>query len=185
MELSKIWRQAQQKTGITQKEIGFQNHFAKSTTSNYLHGTTRVPGDAAIDITNTFEDYDVRSAVAYEMFGILKTFDGDRFGKDALSTDAFAEFESHQVDEVYSNRSIRKLIADNRITLDEQASVDKYIDEELDDVLMRISRLVALCNLRKKTLMTVFRHRMKYYVKQHYMSRENLKKAELIQLDRK
>lgn len=184
MNFSQILKKGQRKTDIPQKILANRLHITKSSMSNYLNGYN-VPADVAIDLANEFKDYDTSSAIAYEMFGILKTFDGDRFGKDALSTDAFAEYESHQADEIYVKKSIRKLIADNHITIDEQASVDKYIDEELDDVLMRISRLVAISSLRHKTLMDVFKTRMKYYVRQHYMIRDNLSKAQRLTLERK
>lgn len=184
MDISKILKDGLIKSHKTQKEIGTVNHLSKSSVSNYINGG-HVPADVAIDIANTLDDYDTSNAIAYEWFSILKTFDGDRFEKDALTMDAFTDFESKQASDIYSQKSIRKLIADNRVDKAEQANVDRFINEELDNVLMRMGRLVALCKLRNETLMSVFKHRMKYYVKQHYMSRDNLSKTELINLERR
>lgn len=184
MGISKILKEGLKRTNKSQKEIAVANHFSKSAVSNYFN-KGHVPTNVTIDIAKSLDDYDTSNAIANEWFDILKTFDGDRFEKDALSLDAFTDFENKQSHDVYEKDSIRKLIADNRIDKDEEARVDHFIDEELDNVIMRMGRLVALCKLRDETLMTVFKHRMKYYVKQHYMSKDNLSKSELLMMGRK
>lgn len=184
MKISTILKDGLKRTNKSQKEIGAVNHFSKSAVSNYFN-KGHVPTDVAIDIAKQLDDYDTSNAVASEWFDILKTFDGDRFEKDALSMDAFTDFENKQSHDAYVNDSIRKLIADNRVDEDEEASIDNFIDEELDNVIMRMGRLVALCKLRHETLMTVFRNRMEYYVDEHYMSKENLSKSQRLTMNRK
>ncbi|WP_282803653.1 helix-turn-helix domain-containing protein [Secundilactobacillus kimchicus] len=173
MNFSKTFRKGARKKGIEQTWLATKIHVAKSTLNGYFNGEN-TPLDNAVKITKEFDDFETSMSFANQVLGLFKLFTGPRFKHDVLSIDAFTAKEDSEADEAYARDHIRWLLADEDLSHEKKKALENFGAEDLDNILMHLERLDKICERTGITPMAMFARRMPYYVKQGYMTVEDL-----------
>lgn len=177
MDVSTTLHRVEKKLGVTPKAIqsDLKGKASKSTVYNWFGGSNMKAGDA-VEVSKVIHDFATANDLAAQFFGIFRMLDGDKFKEDALSVEAFAEFEEQEKLEAFSKFHVRKLLASNNLNRAEQKDLYDSACELLDSLLMNYKLLVLICEEQHIDLWDVYKERRKYYINAGYVEAERSEK---------
>lgn len=173
MDISVALHKAEKKLGITPKtiQVDTKNKYSKSTVYNWFGGSN-IKATDAVEVSKAICDFATANDLASQFFGIFRLLDGDKFREDSISVEAFAEFEEQEKLEAFSKYHVRKLLASNSLSREEQKDLYDSACELLDSLLMNYKLLVLICEEQHIDLWDVYKERRKYYINAGYVEPE-------------
>ncbi|KRM79444.1 hypothetical protein FC84_GL001623 [Lapidilactobacillus dextrinicus DSM 20335] len=177
MDISKALHRVEKRLNVTPKVVQTDTHnkYSKSTIYNWWGGSN-IKANDAVEVSKAIKDFATANDLASQFFGIFRMLDGDKFKEDALSVEAFAEFEEQEKVDAFSKYHVRKLLASSDLTHAEQKDLYDSACELLDSLLMNYKLLVLICEEQHIDLWDVYKERRKYYINAGYVEPERKEK---------
>ncbi|WP_076645645.1 hypothetical protein [Latilactobacillus sakei] len=155
------------RSGKTQKELTIEADISRSSMSNYVNGTNVRPNEAVM-VAQAANDFELSMEIASQFFGIFKLMDGEKLN-NALEIDAFTEMEEREQHNRYTKDNVRTLLRDSPLNEQEQIILREYVLDDMDALIMRLTRFNAECLKLGVTPMALFDVKREEYVEKHYM----------------
>lgn len=156
------------RSGKTQKEIAIDSGLSRSAINNYYHDTNVKPNEAVM-VANSADDFELNMEIASQLFGIFKLMDGKKLNGNALTIDAYTELEEREQQQRYERDNIRTLLRDRPLDKSEAAVLNEYALDDMDALIMRLTRFNAECLKLGVTPMDLFKEKRQEYEKKEYM----------------
>ncbi|BCX31463.1 hypothetical protein LTWDN19_20300 [Latilactobacillus curvatus] len=156
------------RSGKTQKEIAIDSGLSRSAINNYSHNTNVKPNEAVM-VANSADDFELNMEIASQLFGIFKLMDGKKLNGNALTIDAYTELEEREQQQRYERDNIRTLLRDGPLDKSEAAVLNEYALDDMDALIMRLTRFNAECLKLGVTPMDLFKEKRQEYEKKEYM----------------
>ncbi|MSD84254.1 hypothetical protein GKC31_07070 [Lactobacillus curvatus] len=156
------------RSGRTQKEIAIDSGLSRSSINNYFHGTNVKPNESVV-VANVANDFELNMEIASQLFGIFKLMDGKKLNGDALTIDAYTELEEREQQERYTRDHIRTLLRDGPLDHAEKVVLNDYALDDMDALIMRLTRFNAECIKLGVTPMDLFKKKRREYEQKQYM----------------
>lgn len=156
------------RSGRTQKELAINSGLSRSAINNYFHGTNVKPNESVM-VADAADDFELNMEIASQLFGIFKLMDGKKLNGDALTIDAYTELEEREQQERYTKDKIRTLLRDGPLDHAEKVVLNDYVLDDMDALIMRLTRFDAECSKLGVTPMDLFKKKRREYEQKQYM----------------
>ncbi|AMP60863.1 MULTISPECIES: hypothetical protein [Enterococcus] len=162
------------KSGETKKEIARQINVSQQSLSDWStpHNTKPVTLENAQALTDHFRDSDFTLQVIHEFFGLFKSIDGDVYRRDPSSLDKLQMIESDERKQ--KKQEVEKILLKqvNYLTADDRQQIISYAYEFLDEIMVEVTLISALCEMLGIDIRKLSEQRLSYWVNQGYMKGE-------------
>lgn len=159
------------KSGETKKEIARQINVSQQSLSDWttLLNTKPVTLENAQALTDHFRDSDFTLQVIHEFFGLFKSIDGDVYRRDPSSLDKLQMIESDERKQ--KKQEVEKILLKqvNYLTVDDRQQIIAYAYEFLDEIMVEVTLISALCEMLGIDIRKLSEERLSYWVVQGYM----------------
>ena len=149
------------KSGETKKEIARQINVSQQSLSDWttLLNTKPVTLENAQALTDHFRDSDFTLQVIHEFFGLFKSIDGD----------VYRMIESDERKQ--KKQEVEKILLKqvNYLTVDDRQQIIAYAYEFLDEIMVEVTLISALCEILGIDIRKLSEERLSYWVAQGYM----------------
>ncbi|MGR3742142.1 helix-turn-helix domain-containing protein [Companilactobacillus sp. DQM5] len=168
MDIAKPLKKHLLKNDIPQKAFGILAGISRSSMSDYMQGRSPKT-EKAVDIAKTSNDFELNMNIISQMFGIFKLMDGPKLNGDALTIDAFTELEEQELQAKYKKNHARTLLRNSELSKQEHKELLDITLDDMDAVIMRVTRLSVECEKLGVTPMELFSKKKKEYIEKEYM----------------
>ncbi|MBK4777477.1 hypothetical protein CU040_1540 [Enterococcus faecium] len=127
-------------------------------------------------LTDHFRDSDFTLQVIHEFFGLFKSIDGDVYRRDPSSLDKLQMIESDERKQ--KKQEVEKILLKqvNYLTVDDRQQIIAYAHEFLDEIMVEVTLISALCEILGIDIRKLSEERLSYWVVQGYMNLQEVEK---------
>ncbi|EOE6413488.1 hypothetical protein ACKO6W_000667 [Enterococcus hirae] len=162
------------KSGKTKKEIAKQVNVSQQSLSDWTTSlnTKPVTLENAQVLTDHFRDSDFTMQVIHEFFGLFKSIDGEVYRRDPSSLDKLQMIESDERKQ--KKQEVEKILLKQvkYLTADDRQQIISYAYEFLDEIMVEVTLISALCEMLGIDIRKLSEQRLSYWVNQGYMKGE-------------
>ncbi|MFZ4897296.1 hypothetical protein [Enterococcus durans] len=169
--IRKSLTEAINKNGATKKEIAGEIKVSQQSLSDWTTplNTKPVTLENAQALTDYFRDTDFTLQVIHEFFGLFKSIDGDVYRRDPSSLDKLQMIESDERKQ--KKQEVEKILLKqvNYLTVDDRQQIIAYAYEFLDEIMVEVTLISALCEMLGIDIRKLSEQRLSYWIAQGYM----------------
>lgn len=169
--MRKSLTEAIRKNSATKKEIARDIKVSQQSLSDWTTplNTKPVTLENAQALTDHFRDSDFTLQVIHEFFGLFKSIDGDVYRRDPSSLDKLQMIESDERKQ--KKQEVEKILLKqvNYLTVDDRQQIIAYAYEFLDEIMVEVTLISALCEILGIDIRKLSEERLSYWVVQGYM----------------
>lgn len=169
--MRKSLTEAIRKNSATKKEIARDIKVSQQSLSDWTTplNTKPVTLENAQALTDYFRDTDFTLQVIHEFFGLFKSIDGDVYRRDPSSLDKLQMIESDERKQ--KKKEVEKILLKqvNYLTADDRQQIISYAYEFLDEIMVEVTLISALCEMLGIDIRKLSEQRLSYWINQGYM----------------
>lgn len=159
------------KSGETKKEIARNISVSQQSMSDWTskNGAKPVTLENAQVLSDYFRDSDFTLQVIHEFFGLFKSIDSNVYRRDPSSLDKLQMIESDE--RMQKKKDVEKILLKqvNYLTNDDRQQIISYAFEFLDEIMVDVTLISALCEILGIDIRKLSEERLSYWVQQGYM----------------
>lgn len=159
------------KNGKTKKEIARRIKVSQQSLSDWTTplNTKPVTLENAQLLSEYFRDSEFTLQVIHEFFGLFKSIDGEMYRRDPSSLDKLQMIESEERKQ--KKQEVEKILLKqvNFLTPDDRQQIIDYAYEFLDEIMVEVTLISALCEMLGIDIRQLSEQRLSYWIKQGYM----------------
>lgn len=159
------------KNGETKKEIARNINVSQQSMSDWTskNGAKPVTLENAQVLSDYFRDSDFTLQVIHEFFGLFKSIDSNVYRRDPSSLDKLQMIESDE--RMQKKKDVEKILLKqvNYLTNDDRQQIISYAFEFLDEIMVDVTLISALCEILGIDIRKLSEERLSYWVQQGYM----------------
>ncbi|MFZ4908216.1 helix-turn-helix domain-containing protein [Enterococcus thailandicus] len=159
------------KNGETKKEIARNINVSQQSMSDWTskNGPKPVTLENAQVLSDYFRDSDFTLQVIHEFFGLFKSIDSNVYRRDPSSLDKLQMIESDE--RMQKKKDVEKILLKqvNYLTNDDRQQIISYAFEFLDEIMVDVTLISALCEILGIDIRKLSEERLSYWVQQGYM----------------
>lgn len=159
------------KNGETKKEIARNINVSQQSMSDWTskNGAKPVTLENAQVLSDYFRDSDFTLQIIHEFFGLFKSIDSNVYRRDPSSLDKLQMIESDE--RLQKKKDVEKILLKqvNYLTNDDRQQIISYAFEFLDEIMVDVTLISALCEILGIDIRKLSEERLSYWVQQGYM----------------
>ncbi|MDA3973257.1 helix-turn-helix domain-containing protein [Enterococcus thailandicus] len=159
------------KNGETKKEIARNINVSQQSMSDWTskNGAKPVTLENAQVLSDYFRDSDFTLQIIHEFFGLFKSIDSNVYRRDPSSLDKLQMIESDE--RMQKKKDVEKILLKqvNYLTNDDRQQIISYAFEFLDEIMVDVTLISALCEILGIDIRKLSEERLSYWVQQGYM----------------
>ena len=159
------------KNGETKKEIAGNINVSQQSMSDWTskNGAKPVTLENAQVLSDYFRDSDFTLQIIHEFFGLFKSIDSNVYRRDPSSLDKLQMIESDE--RMQKKKDVEKILLKqvNYLTNDDRQQIISYAFEFLDEIMVDVTLISALCEILGIDIRKLSEERLSYWVQQGYM----------------
>lgn len=159
------------KNGETKKEIARNINVSQQSMSDWTskNGAKPVTLENAQVLSDYFRDSDFTLQIIHEFFGLFKSIDSNVYRRDPSSLDKLQMIESDE--RMQKKKEVEKILLKqvNYLTNDDRQQIISYAFEFLDEIMVDVTLISALCEILGIDIRKLSEERLSYWVQQGYM----------------
>ncbi|MEQ7275183.1 helix-turn-helix transcriptional regulator [Enterococcus thailandicus] len=159
------------KNGETKKEIARNINVSQQSMSDWTskNGAKPVTLENAQVLSDYFRDSDFTLQIIHEFFGLFKSIDSNVYRRDPSSLDKLQMIESDE--RMQKKKDVEKILLKqvNYLTNDDRQQIISYAFEFLDEIMVDVTLISALCEILGIDIRKLSEERLSYWIQQGYM----------------
>ncbi|MFB8449039.1 helix-turn-helix domain-containing protein [Enterococcus thailandicus] len=159
------------KNGETKKEIARNINVSQQSMSDWTseNGPKPVTLENAQVLSDYFRDSDFTLQVIHEFFGLFKSIDSNVYRRDPSSLDKLQMIESDE--RLQKKKDVEKILLKqvNYLTNDDRQQIISYAFEFLDEIMVDVTLISALCEILGIDIRKLSEERLTYWIEKGYM----------------
>ncbi|MDK4351209.1 hypothetical protein M4I17_02160 [Enterococcus thailandicus] len=159
------------KNGETKKEIARNINVSQQSMSDWTskNGAKPVTLENAQVLSDYFRDSDFTLQIIHEFFGLFKSIDSNVYRRDPSSLDKLQMIESDE--RMQKKKEVEKILLKqvNYLTNDDRQQIISYAFEFLDEIMVDVTLISALCEILGIDIRKLSEERLSYWIQQGYM----------------